>query len=75
MSTKAKLKASSLRFYLYSRPLHPELFEIHHGDHVVQNDYQARVIQMQYASPCGWSPDVEDEAVNGTIELVKKTLS
>jgi len=44
-------------------------------ENVRLNDYQARVIQMQYASPCGWSPDVEDEAVNGTVELVKKTLS
>ena len=43
MSAKAKLKASSLRFYLYSQPLHPELFEIHHADRVVRNDYQARI--------------------------------
>ena len=43
MSAIPKLKASSLRFYLYDRPLHPELFEIHHADHVVQGDYQARI--------------------------------
>ena len=44
-------------------------------ENVRLNDYQARVIQMQYASPVGWSPDVEDEMVKGTVELIKKTLS
>jgi hypothetical protein len=38
------------------------------------NDYQAQVIRIQYASPCGWAPEVEDETVNGTIALVKKVL-
>ena len=27
---------SSLRFFLYDRPLHPELFEIYHDHHVVK---------------------------------------
>lgn len=43
MSAKAKLKASSLRFFLYSRPLHPELFEVYRQDVVVQPRYQARL--------------------------------
>lgn len=38
------------------------------------NAYQARVIQIQYASPVAWSPDVEDEMVDGVIHLVQSTL-
>ncbi len=44
-------------------------------ENVRLNDYQARVIQMQYASPAGWSPDVEDEMVKGTVDLIRKTLT
>jgi len=33
--------------------------------------YQAKVIQIQYASPVGWAPEVEDEMVRGVIRLVK----
>ena len=36
--------------------------------------YQAKVIKIQYASPCGWSPEVEDEIVNGVIEMVTSIL-
>jgi len=43
VSAKAKLKASSLRFFLYSRSLHPELFDIYQKAHVVQGDYEARI--------------------------------
>jgi len=38
------------------------------------NAYQARVIQIQYGSPVGWSLDVEDEMVNGVIALVNNLL-
>jgi hypothetical protein len=31
--------------------------------------YQAQVIRIQYASPVGWSPEVEDKMVTGVIEL------
>ncbi|MCH8332526.1 hypothetical protein IIC65_01200 [Candidatus Sumerlaeota bacterium] len=33
--------------------------------------YQARVIQIQYASPVGWAPEVEDEMVDGVIGMVR----
>ena len=33
--------------------------------------YQSRVIQIQYASPVGWSPDVEDVMVDSVIKLVE----
>lgn len=33
--------------------------------------YQAQVIRIQYASPVGWAPEVEDEMVDGVIKLVK----
>jgi hypothetical protein len=37
--------------------------------------YQARVIQIQYASPVEWSPDVEDEMVNGVIGMVEDLIA
>jgi len=43
MSTRQKLRVASLRFYLYDRPLHPELFDVYHDDHIVQAGYQARI--------------------------------
>jgi hypothetical protein len=38
-----KQSVGSLCFYLYNRPLHPELFEIHHDDHVVKEAYEAQI--------------------------------
>ena len=34
---------SSLRFHLYERPLHPELFEIYHDHHIVKEQYEAQI--------------------------------
>lgn len=34
--------------------------------------YQAQVIRIQYASPVGWAPEVEDEMVKGVVELGRK---
>ena len=34
---------SSLRFFLYDRPLHPELFEIYHDHHVVKKAYESQI--------------------------------
>jgi len=34
--------------------------------------YQAQVIRIQYASPVGWSPDVEDSMINGVLDVVEK---
>lgn len=42
---------------------------------VEQNAYQARVIQIQYASPVPWAPTVEDEMVNGVLGLIKQVLN
>lgn len=41
---------------------------------VRQNAYQAQVIQIQYASPVGWDPNVEDEMVNGVVRMVNAIL-
>ena len=30
--------------------------------------YQAQVIRIQYASPVGWAPEVEDEMVDGSLQ-------
>lgn len=32
--------------------------------------YQAQVIRIQYASPVGWAPEVEDEMVQGVLKMV-----
>lgn len=39
---------------------------------VRQDAYQSQVIRIQYASPVGWSPDVEDEMVKGVLAMVGK---
>ena len=41
---------------------------------VRQNAYQAQTLQIQYASPVGWDPSVEDEMVNGVIEMVERQI-
>ncbi len=38
------------------------------------NVYQAKVIQEQYGSPCGWAPEVEDEMVKGVVRLVRSVI-
>ncbi len=43
MNTGQKQKVSTLRFYLYSRALHPELFDIYQEHRVVKKNYEARL--------------------------------
>jgi len=43
MSIGQKQRLSNLRFYLYDRPLHPELFDIYHDHHIVKKGYEAQV--------------------------------
>lgn len=43
MSISQKQHLSTLRFYLYDRPLHPELFDIYHDHHIVKNSYEAQI--------------------------------
>ena len=43
---------------------------------IVERDlYQAKVLQIQYASPVPWSLDVEDEMVDQVINLVRTTMN
>ena len=42
---------------------------------VEKNLYQAKVLQIQYASPVPWSLDVEDEMVDNVLRLVKTTMT
>jgi len=38
---------------------------------LVENEaYQSRVIQIQYASPVGWTENVEDEMVEGVVRMI-----
>jgi hypothetical protein len=43
MSIGQEQRVSSLWFYLYDRPLHPELFDIYHDHHVVKCGYEAQI--------------------------------
>ncbi|HUT58964.1 MAG TPA: DUF2617 family protein [Phycisphaerae bacterium] len=43
MSIGQKQSIGSLRYYLYDRPLHPELFEIYHDHHVIKPAYEAQI--------------------------------
>lgn len=41
---------------------------------VRKNEYQDQVIQIQYASPVGWAPEVEDEMVDAVIKMTKSIM-
>jgi len=43
MSIGQQQKVESLRYYLFSRPLHPELFDIFHGHQICRPAYEAQV--------------------------------
>lgn len=43
MSIGQKQRVGSLRFYLYDRALHPELFEIYHDRRIVKSGYEAQI--------------------------------
>ena len=43
MDIGQKQSVSSLRFFLYDRPLHPELFDIYHDHHIIKHGYEAQI--------------------------------
>jgi hypothetical protein len=43
MSIGQKQRVASLRFYLYDRPQHPELFDIYHDHHIVKPAYESQI--------------------------------
>ena len=43
MSIGQKQSIGTLRYYLYDRPLHPELFEIHHDHAIVKPAYESQI--------------------------------
>jgi len=43
MSTRQQQSISSLRYYLYDRPVHPELFEIYHDRNLIRGRYEAQI--------------------------------
>ncbi len=43
MSIGQKISASTLRFYLFERAVHPELFDIYHDRRVVKPGYEAHI--------------------------------
>ena len=38
------------------------------------NAYQSQVIQIQYASPVGWAPEVEDEMIGHVRRMVEAIM-
>ncbi|MEM8486449.1 MAG: hypothetical protein AAF564_12935 [Bacteroidota bacterium] len=38
------------------------------------NAYQAQTLQIQYASPVGWDPEVENEMVKAVVKIVEEIL-
>ena len=43
MSVSQKQTIGTLRYYLYDRPLHPELFDIYHDHSIVKPAYESQV--------------------------------
>lgn len=43
MSLGQQKRVSSLRYYLYDRPLHPELFDIYHDHQIRKKSYEAQI--------------------------------
>jgi hypothetical protein len=43
MSIGQQQSVESLRFYLFDRPLHPELFDIYHDHHIIKKGYEAQI--------------------------------
>ena len=43
METRQKQQACELRFIVYNRALHPELFEIHHDHRIVKARFEAQI--------------------------------
>ena len=43
MPTRQKQHVRELQFYLYDRPLHPELFDIYHNHRIVKEAYEVQV--------------------------------
>ena len=43
MSISQQQSVETLRFYLFDRPLHPELFEIYHDHHIIKKAYEAQI--------------------------------
>ncbi len=43
MSIGQKQHVANLRFFLYDRPLHPELFDIYDDHHIVKSGYEAQI--------------------------------
>ena len=43
MNIGQKQSVASLRFFLYERPIHPELFDIYHDHHIIKQGYEAQI--------------------------------
>jgi neutral ceramidase len=66
------------------RDRHPIWVSAYMGEHnlyiptrdlVRINAYESKVIQIQYASPVGWAPEVESEMVKGVKKMIDQALT
>ena len=66
------------------RPYFPIMAVAYMGEHnlyiptrelVRQDAYQAKTLRIQYASPVGWDPSVEEVMTKGVIDMVKKIMN
>jgi hypothetical protein len=66
------------------RPDHPIMLFAYMGEHnlyiptrklVARDAYQAEVIKIQYASPVGWAPEVEDTMVSSVLKMIDSIMN
>ena len=77
MSIGQKQRVGSLRFYLYGRSLHPELFEIHCDRRIVKSSYEAQIWVTGCTHVIGFFHEKQslvEVAGDATMDLPKRGL-
>jgi len=77
MSIGQKQNVSTLRYLLYDRPLHPELFDIYHDHHIVKHGYEAQVWVTGCTHVVGFFRDdqsIVEVVADDTVELPARGL-
>jgi len=71
---QTKQRIDDLHFYLYERPLHPELFHIHQVRHVEQRRYHAEIwiVGLAHAVTVQLGKQCVTELIAGPSELLPK---
>jgi len=75
MSIGERQQLARLRFYLYNRPLHPELFDIHHDQQITKSAYEARIWLTGCSHVISFfhgSESLVEATVDGTNEMPRQ---